>query len=56
VLEEEEIDSLVLQNMYGEIMEEEMDFGGDDFVIPSKKITKKGYPKHCDVPPLSKDG
>jgi hypothetical protein len=41
VLEEEEIDSLVLQNMYGEIMEEEMDFGGDILLYLPKRLPKK---------------
>jgi hypothetical protein len=31
---------LVLQNICGDIMEEVMDFGGDNFVIHTIKITK----------------
>jgi hypothetical protein len=37
---EEEIDKLFLQNICSEIMEEVMDFGGDDYVIPTRNITK----------------
>jgi hypothetical protein len=40
LVEEEEIDKLFLQNICSEIMEEVMDFRGDDFVIPTKNITK----------------
>jgi hypothetical protein len=38
--EEEEVDKLLLQNICGEIMEEVMDFGGDDFVIPTKNYQR----------------
>jgi hypothetical protein len=38
--EEEEIDKLFLQNICSEIMDEVMDFGGDEFVIPTRNITK----------------
>jgi hypothetical protein len=38
LVEEEEIDKLFLQNICSEIMEEVMDFGGDDFVIPTRNI------------------
>jgi hypothetical protein len=34
--EEEELDKLVLQNIYSEIMEEVMDVGGDQIVLPPK--------------------
>jgi RNA-binding protein YhbY len=37
---EEEIDKLFLQNICSEIMEEVMDFRGDEFVIPTRNITK----------------
>jgi hypothetical protein len=38
--DEEKIDRLLLQNICGEILDEVMDFGGDDFVIPTNHITK----------------
>jgi hypothetical protein len=38
--EEDEVDKLLIQNICGEIMDEVMDFWGDDFVIPLKKITR----------------
>jgi hypothetical protein len=37
--DEEEVDKLLLQNICGEIMEEVMDVGRDNFVIPTKHIT-----------------
>jgi RNA-binding protein YhbY len=37
---EEEIDKLFLQNICSEIMEEVIDFRGDEFVIPTRNITK----------------
>jgi hypothetical protein len=39
--DEEEVDRLLLQNICDEIMEEVMDVGGDDFVIPTKHSTRK---------------
>jgi hypothetical protein len=36
----EEVDNLLLQNICGEIMEEVMDVGGDDFIIPTKHSTR----------------
>jgi hypothetical protein len=39
--EEEEVDKLLLQNICGELMEEVMDVGGEDFVIPTKHSTRK---------------
>jgi hypothetical protein len=46
---EDEVDKLLIQNICSEIMDEVMDFGGDDFVIPSKKITRvqKGNKKRA---------
>jgi hypothetical protein len=38
--EEEEIDKLFLQNICSEILVEVMDFRGDDFVIPTRNITR----------------
>jgi hypothetical protein len=38
--EEDEVEKLLIQNICGKIMDEVIDFGGDDFVIPSKKITR----------------
>jgi hypothetical protein len=38
--DEEKIDRLLLQNICGEILDEVMDFGGDNFVIPTNHITK----------------
>jgi hypothetical protein len=38
--DEEEVDKILLQSICGEIMEEVIDFGGDDFVMPTKNITR----------------
>jgi hypothetical protein len=38
--EEYEVDKLLIQNISSKIMDEVMDFEGDDFVGPSKKITR----------------
>jgi hypothetical protein len=38
--DEEEVDRLLLQNICGEIMEEVMDVGGDDFLIPTNHSSK----------------
>jgi hypothetical protein len=38
--DEEEADRLLLQNIYGEIMEEVMYVGGDDSVIPTNHSSK----------------
>jgi hypothetical protein len=38
--EEDEVEKLLIQNICGEIMDEVMDFEGNDFVIPSKNITR----------------
>lgn len=40
--DEKEVDRLLLQNICGEIIDEVMDVGGDDFIIPTRHITK-----HC---------
>jgi hypothetical protein len=39
--DEEEVDRVLLQNIYGEIMEEVMEVGGDDFVIPPSHLAKQ---------------
>jgi hypothetical protein len=38
--DEEEVDRVLLQNICGEIMEEVMDVGGDDFIIPPSHVAK----------------
>jgi hypothetical protein len=38
--DEEEVDRVLLQNIYGAIMEEVMEVGGDEFVIPPSYIAK----------------
>jgi hypothetical protein len=38
--DEEEVDRVLHQNICGEIMEEVMDVGGDDFIIPPSHVAK----------------